>query len=156
MRPIRTKRELQAARDTLRDLRGQITALRKIYRHDTEAFEFASRGLRQLMRETSQAITDYERAHTGRLPAVVGTRNDRTGELELPRVLRLLRKAARLDQVELAERLGTKQTTISRWEREGYEAYNLRQLRRIADALGWDVEVSFLRRDANSGDNHED
>ena len=53
----------------------------------------------------------------------------------------------RLVQVELAERLGTRQASISRWEREGYDRYNLRQLVRIADALGCDLEVSFLRRD---------
>jgi DNA-binding XRE family transcriptional regulator len=105
--------------------------------------------------ETADAIAAYEQAKAGELPAVVGSRNARTGELELPRVLRLLRQAARLDQAELAERIGTRQANISRWEREGYDRYNLRQLMRIADALGCELEVAFVRRQSTrEGDDH--
>lgn len=120
--------------------------LRQVYKHDKEDYELATRGMRQLVHETVHAIAAYEQAKAGQLPPVMGSRNPRTGELELPRLLRLMRQAAQLDQVELAARLGTRQANISRWEREGYDRFNLRQLQRIADALGYDVDVSFLRR----------
>ena len=152
MKPIRTRRDLEAARRSLHELRQQLAMLRKVSRHDGEARELATRGLRQLVHETVHAITAWEQAESDQLPPVVGARNERTGKLELPRLLRLLRRAASLDQGELAARLGTQQANISRWEREGYDRYNLRQLERIADALGCDLEVSFMRRHEAGGE----
>ena len=146
MRPIRSKRELEQAQKSLHDLRQQLAMLKKAYRHDKDAFELATRGLQQLVHEMTHAIAAYKQAEAGQLPAVIGARNARTGQLELPRLLRCLRRAAQLDQAELAQRLGTRQANISRWEREGYDRYNLRQLQHIAGVLGYDLEVSFIRR----------
>lgn len=65
-----------------------------------------------------------------------------------------LRAAAALTQAELAERLGTKQPTISRWE-SGADEPRLSTLRRIAAATGHrlslhvepdDVDRSQLRQ----------
>lgn len=146
MKPIRTEKELEAARRQVFELRRQLAMFKDTYRHDKDACELASRGLRELMHETARAITAYEQAQAGQVPAVVGARNPRTGLLELPRLLRRLRLTAQLDQAEMARRIGTQQPNIARWEREGYDGYNLRALQRFADALGYDLEVSFLRR----------
>lgn len=135
----------------MHELRQQLVTLRKTYAHDKDAYELAAGGLRRLVHETTHAIAAYEQADANELPRVIGARNARTGGLEVPRLLRLLRHAAQLDQAELAHRLGTQQANVSRWEREGYDRYNLRQLQRIADALGYDVEVSFLRRGKGEG-----
>lgn len=143
MKPIRSKRDLIEAETSLRELRHQLAMLGKAYRHDKEALAEATRGLRQLVRETRHAIAVYEQAQVGSLPAVMGARNPQTGTLEVPRLLRVLRLGAQLGQGDLAERLGTRQGNISRWEREGYDGYSLRQLARIADALGYDLDVSF-------------
>jgi DNA-binding transcriptional regulator YiaG len=152
MKPIRSKRDLEQARKSLHELRQQLAMLKKAYRHDREAYELATRGLRELAHETAHAIAAYEQAAAGRLPAAVGARNPRTGQLELPRVLRSLRRAAGLDQTGLAARLGTHQSDISRWEREGYDRYNLQHLQRLADVLGYDLEVTFLKRDPPKGE----
>jgi predicted XRE-type DNA-binding protein len=125
--------------------------LRQTYRHDPAKLELATSGLTQLVKELAHAITAYEHAQVGELPPVIGTRNPRTGELELPRVLRLLRQAAQLDQAELAERVGTHQANVSRWEKPGCDSYSVRQLQRIAAALGCDLEVSFLRHHKRRG-----
>lgn len=54
------------------------------------------------------------------------------------------RTKARLSQVELAEKLGTKQSVISRLEDADYEGHSLTMLQRIASALGQRLEIRFL------------
>ena len=54
------------------------------------------------------------------------------------------RNEAGLSQTELAERIGTKQSVISRLEDADYEGHSLSMLHRIATALGRCVEIRFL------------
>src|SRR5258708_4785391 len=54
------------------------------------------------------------------------------------------RNKAGLSQAELAERIGTKQSVISRLEDADYEGHSLSVLQRIAAALGQCVEIRFL------------
>jgi ribosome-binding protein aMBF1 (putative translation factor) len=54
------------------------------------------------------------------------------------------RNQAGLSQAELAQRMGTKQSVISRLEDADYEGHSLSMLHRIAAALGQCVEIRFL------------
>jgi ribosome-binding protein aMBF1 (putative translation factor) len=54
------------------------------------------------------------------------------------------RNKAGLSQAELAERIGTRQSVISRLEDADYEGHSLNMLQRIAAALGQGVEIRFL------------
>ena len=54
------------------------------------------------------------------------------------------REKAGLSQAELAERIGTKQSVISRLEDADYEGHSLSMLHRIAAALGQCIEIRFL------------
>jgi ribosome-binding protein aMBF1 (putative translation factor) len=54
------------------------------------------------------------------------------------------RMKASLSQAELAERIGTKQSVISRLEDADYEGHSLNMLQRIAGALGQRLEIRFL------------
>ena len=54
------------------------------------------------------------------------------------------RTQAGFTQTQLAERVGTDQSVISRMEDADYEGHSLSMLRRIASALGKRVEVRFL------------
>ena len=54
------------------------------------------------------------------------------------------RNKAGLSQAELAKRVGTKQSVISRLEDADYEGHSLTMLQRIATALGQCVEIRFL------------
>jgi ribosome-binding protein aMBF1 (putative translation factor) len=54
------------------------------------------------------------------------------------------RNKAGLSQAELARRIGTKQSVISRLEDADYEGHSLSMLHRIAAALGQCVEIRFL------------
>ena len=66
--------------------------------------------------------------------------------------LQQLRHEAGLTQIELAELVGTSKSVISRLESARYEAHSLTMLRRIARALGKDIEVEFV--DNTKRENH--
>ena len=54
------------------------------------------------------------------------------------------RTKAGLSQADLAERIGTRQSVISRLEDGDYEGHSLSMLHRIAAALGQCIEIRFL------------
>ncbi len=58
-----------------------------------------------------------------------------------------LRTAARLTQKELADRIGTSQSTIARLEDADYTGHTLNMLSRICEALGRNLELSCPRKD---------
>lgn len=64
------------------------------------------------------------------------------------RLIRRLREEARLTQSELAERVGTTQSVISRLESEDYEGHSLSMLYRVASALDRRVEMRTVDADA--------
>ena len=59
-------------------------------------------------------------------------------------LIHAVRMKAGLSQAELAERIGTKQSVISRLEDADYEGHSLSMLQRIAAALGQRLEIRFL------------
>jgi ribosome-binding protein aMBF1 (putative translation factor) len=54
-----------------------------------------------------------------------------------------LRAQRGLSQAELASRLNTSQSVVSRYESADYTNYNLETLRRLASALGAELSVDF-------------
>ena len=59
------------------------------------------------------------------------------------------RKQAGLTQKELAERINTKQSVISRLENADYDGHTLVMLKKVADALDMNLEVSFEPKNKN-------
>ncbi len=57
--------------------------------------------------------------------------------------IRALREDRDLSQEELAELLGTKQSGVSRLEREDYSAWKIETLRKLAKAFGVRLRISF-------------
>ena len=66
---------------------------------------------------------------------------------KIARKLLELRTAAGLTQQELADRAGTTRSVISRLEDDNYEGHSLSLLRRIADALGYHLDLEFRQRE---------
>ncbi|MDZ7801831.1 MAG: helix-turn-helix transcriptional regulator [Trueperaceae bacterium] len=67
-------------------------------------------------------------------------------ERSLSRLLRSARSTAGLSLADVAERLGVSRSWIQQVEKEGANL-QIDTLRRVADALGYDVHVSFVARD---------
>jgi predicted transcriptional regulator len=61
-------------------------------------------------------------------------------------VARQIHTARGLSQMRLADLVGTTQSVITRLEDADYEGHSLTMLRRIAEALGCEVEVRLVRR----------
>lgn len=81
----------------------------------------------------------------------VGDDPGRRAELEearagaaVARQIHALRTEAGLTQRQLAERVGTSHSAISRLEDDDYEGHSLSMLRRIGAALGQRVEIRFV------------
>lgn len=69
---------------------------------------------------------------------------DRIGpEMEIAFAIAEARHRAKLSQEELAERLGTSQATVARWE-SGAQLPSTRTLTRVADATGSRLRVELL------------
>lgn len=60
------------------------------------------------------------------------------------------RAKAGLSQADLAAKVGTKQSVISRLEDADYEGHSLAMLQRIAVALGCSVEIRFAEKAISS------
>jgi len=63
---------------------------------------------------------------------------------QVSRLLFDLRTRAGLTQHELAQRAGTSHSVISRIENDDYQGHSLTLLRRVAAALGKQVEIRFV------------
>ena len=64
--------------------------------------------------------------------------------LDIARKIYELRTKGKLSQAELARKVGTTQSVISRLEDADYDGHSLEMLRRIAAALEKRVEIRFL------------
>lgn len=57
--------------------------------------------------------------------------------------LQALRHFSRITQKDLAEKVGVKQSNISRWEQPGYQGYKVKMLNKIVRALGGRLNISI-------------
>ncbi len=76
----------------------------------------------------------------------VGALQEMEPEFQVAKEVLRLRLAQGLTQEELAERIGTKQASISRLERASYKP-SLGFLQRVAAALNARVEIRFVPRE---------
>ena len=65
-------------------------------------------------------------------------------QAQIARMIYEARSAAGLTQKQLADLLGTQQSSIARLEDADYQGHSLSMLRRIADALNQKLEVRFV------------
>lgn len=73
---------------------------------------------------------------------------------QVARMIYGLRNEAGLTQNELAERVGTTQSAISRLEDADYEGHSLSMLNRIAKALNRKLTVSMTAEDSTGSGDH--
>ena len=89
---------------------------------------------------------EAERARVERIPGYVEARQEAAVEFRLLRQLLDARKRAGLTQEEVATRMGTTRSAISRLEGSRKHLPALTTLRRYADVLGCDVEINLVPR----------
>jgi transcriptional regulator with XRE-family HTH domain len=64
-------------------------------------------------------------------------------KLDIGEKISELRHKSHMTQADLAKRVHTSRTAIARYESGNYENYNIVTLKRIAKALGKELEISF-------------
>ena len=80
----------------------------------------------------------------GKAPATQERFEEEVANRQIAQKLYQLREQAGLSQAELARRVGTTQSVISRLEDADYEGHSLAMLNRIAAALRQRVEIRFV------------
>ena len=95
------------------------------------------------IKKTSDAVAILDRM-AGESPELRRLTEEARINAAVAQLIYSARTKAGLSQAELAERLGTKQSVISRLEDADYEGHSLSMLQRIAAALGQSLEIRFL------------
>lgn len=98
-------------------------------------------------KRTSDAVEILRRRYVGDDPERLASLEGERVHAKVARQIYDLRTAAGLSQAELAERVGTTQSAISRLESADYEGHSLSMLRRIAEALGAKIDVGLAEMD---------
>ena len=94
-------------------------------------------------KKTADAVTILDRMADQNVQLRHLTENARINAA-VAQLIYAARTQARLSQADLARRVGTKQSVISRLEDADYEGHSLSMLHRIAIALGQRIEIRFL------------
>ncbi|MFZ4803530.1 MAG: helix-turn-helix transcriptional regulator [Synechococcus lacustris] len=89
---------------------------------------------------------EVERARVEKIPGYLEARQEAAVEFRLLRQLLDARKQAGLTQEEVALRMGTTRSAISRLEAARKHLPALTTLRRYAEVLGCDVEINLVPR----------
>ena len=89
---------------------------------------------------------EAERARAARIPGYEEARTDAADEFRLLRQLLEARKRAGLTQEQVAARMGTTRSAISRLEGSQKHLPALATLRRYAEVLDCDVEINLVPR----------
>ena len=101
-------------------------------------------------RKTSNAVRILHRRFVGEdVPRKASLEQERVNA-EVARTIYELREQAGLSQKELAERVDTTQSVISRLEDADYDGHSLSMLNRIAKALNQQVQVVMRPKERNS------
>ena len=93
--------------------------------------------------KTRDAVTILKNRYFKDDPTIDARLEQGVEELKIAQQIYELRTAAGLTQRELADRIGTTQTVISRLESADYEGHSFSMLRRIAKALDQGIEIRF-------------
>jgi DNA-binding XRE family transcriptional regulator len=95
-------------------------------------------------KNTSPALQYVHRRFFAGQPARLAELEEARASAEVARQVYELRTRAKLTQKELAVRVGTTPSVISRLEDDDYDGHSLAMLRRIAAALNKRVEIRFV------------
>jgi ribosome-binding protein aMBF1 (putative translation factor) len=94
-------------------------------------------------KRTSDALALVEEL-TGKSQEMADLVEQEQANLDVAREIYELRIKAKLSQAELARKVGTTQSVISRLEDADYDGHSLAMLRRIASALEKRIEIRFV------------
>lgn len=143
---IRNEREFNKAVASIAKFEAQLAAAQEKYSGNPMMLDLMTSQLQRHLQEIQEDMAEYSSAKAGNLSPIFMAFNPRSRKLEVGRALNRIRLAKGISQEDLAQRIGTHQPSIARWEDPAYEAYRLAELRRVASELGCDLDVVFINR----------
>jgi DNA-binding XRE family transcriptional regulator len=96
-------------------------------------------------KKTTDALAIMDKEFIQGKPEMESLLEDARDAARVAQKLCQMRERAGLSQRELAKLVGTTASVICRLESADYDGHSLRLLRRIAEVLGYRVDVSFKR-----------
>ena len=141
---IANDQELAIVSRQLEELRSWRDQVLKGDRERPFEVHLVAAGIEKMIARLREEIEAYEDAKAGRVPPVVTARVRDDSFSEVTEALVRLRLARGMRQEDLARAAGKRQPGIARWESDGYNGYTLKELNRLARALGRELEVSFV------------
>jgi ribosome-binding protein aMBF1 (putative translation factor) len=94
-------------------------------------------------RKTKDALAILKTELTGNKPRRLKSIEKERQKISIAMEIYRMREQARLTQKQLADKVGTRQSVISRLEDADYRGHSLEMLRRIAEALDYRLEIRF-------------
>lgn len=113
------------------------------------ALSSRSRKRRNSSKPESRAVQFLYDRYVGKDPKRIKAYNHEILNAAIARQIFELRTKSGLSQRELAARVGTSASAICRLEDTDYDGHSLTLLKRIAEALGTQVEIQFVSVSAN-------
>ncbi len=145
---IKNKRQYEYSKRKLHELEEDLKAIRKKYYIDKNKVVLLSQGYIEHIVQFKDEIKEYEDMIKAPFPEVLPIHNLN----EINRSIVRLRIARKITQEELAQRVGCKQSDISRLERDDYRGHTIAQLDKIIAGLGAKIVLNLIPEESISAE----
>lgn len=145
---IKNKRQYEYSKRKLHELEEDLKAIRKKYYIDKNKVALLSQGYIEHIVQFKDEIKGYEDMIKAPFPEVLPIYNLN----EINRSIVRLRIARKITQEELAQRVGCKQSDISRLERDDYRGHTIAKLDNIIAGLGAKIVLNLIPEESVSAE----
>lgn len=145
---IKNKRQYEYSKRKLHELEEDLKAIRKKYYIDKNKVALLSQGYIEHIVQFKDEIKGYEDMIKAPFPEVLPIHNLN----EINRSIVRLRIARKITQEELAQRVGCKQSDISRLERDDYRGHTIAKLDNIIAGLGAKIVLNLIPEESVSAE----
>lgn len=145
---IKNKRQHEYSKRKLHELEEDLKAIRKKYYIDKNKVALLSQGYIEHIVQFKDEIKGYEDMIKAPFPEVLPIHNLN----EINRSIVRLRIARKITQEELAQRVGCKQSDISRLERDDYRGHTIAKLDNIIAGLGAKIVLNLIPEESVSAE----
>jgi transcriptional regulator with XRE-family HTH domain len=145
---IKNKRQYEYSKKKLHELEEDLKAIRKKYYIDKNKVALLSQGYIEHIVQFKDEIKGYEDMIKAPFPEVLPIHNLN----EINRSIVRLRIARKITQEELAQRVGCKQSDISRLERDDYRGHTIAKLDKIIAGLGAKIVLNLIPEESVSAE----
>jgi len=140
---IKNDRQYEYSKKKLHELEKDLRATRKEYHSDKNKVALLSQGYIEHIIQFKDEIKEYEDMVKAPFPEVLPIHNLN----KISRSIVRLRIARKITQEELAQRVGCKQSDISRLESDDYCGYTIGQLDKIMASLDVKIVLNLIPKE---------